>query len=190
MEKVYTGEHGALHANKVKQRRATYDAKNPFYAPILSFSHLYAPNLLEQSDPDLPRECLHVEIGIKDSTIKYQAGDHVAIFPENDPVEIELLANALRIPNLDVVFEMKAVDGIQPFLFIPACLFILFILLHFSQVCFGGGSNESKEIPISLSNDLSGRPYPLLGHFNTSSRSHSPTFIHGGSRPSIKSMPT
>ena len=35
---------------------------------------------------DTDRKCLHIELDITGSRLRYEAGDHVAIYPQNDPL--------------------------------------------------------------------------------------------------------
>lgn len=59
------------------------------------------------------RNCLHIELDITDTALRYQTGDHVAVYPQNNPEMVERLAKALGLETdeqLDSVFEMKALD--------------------------------------------------------------------------------
>merc|ERR1719273_1144721 len=53
--------------------------------------------------------CMHMEIGLEESRIRYEAGDHVAIYPTNDPQLVNKIGQLLDI-DLDTVFTMKALD--------------------------------------------------------------------------------
>ena len=108
--KVYTGEHGTLGSWAHHQQRLSYDQKNPYYARITGWRELFAPNLTEPTD-GTRRSCLHVEIDISQTHLRYQAGDHIALYPKNDTHEVLLLARALGIEDrLDAVFDMRALD--------------------------------------------------------------------------------
>jgi len=41
---------------------------------------------------------------------RYEAGDHVAIYPVNDPVLVEGIGKRLNV-DLEVVFSLNNVDG-------------------------------------------------------------------------------
>lgn len=89
--------------------RVAYDQKNPFYAKIHAWCDLYAPDSPDADGQSLPRDCLHIELDISGINIRYQAGDHVAVFPTNEENEVLLLAQVLGIrARLDQSFEMKA----------------------------------------------------------------------------------
>ena len=57
----------------------------------------------------LSRYCMHVELGLEESRIRYEAGDHVAIYPTNDLQLVNKIGQLLDI-DLDTVFTMKALD--------------------------------------------------------------------------------
>ncbi|KAG2190023.1 hypothetical protein INT46_002594 [Mucor plumbeus] len=96
--KIYVGE---LSEWLKEGARVVYDAKRPYNAPITS------KDLFKGSD----RHCLHMEIDISDSNLTYQTGDHVAIWPTNNEVEIERLAKVLGLSDkLDTVIRVQAVD--------------------------------------------------------------------------------
>jgi NADPH-ferrihemoprotein reductase len=52
---------------------------------------------------------LHIELDIKDTRIRYDAGDHVAIYPKNDENLVNRIGDLLNI-NLDTIFTLKALD--------------------------------------------------------------------------------
>lgn len=57
------------------------------------------------------RSCLHVELDISGMGAKYEAGDHVAILPENSPAAVEEAARLLGLP-LDTVFTLRETPGL------------------------------------------------------------------------------
>ena len=52
---------------------------------------------------------MHIELDIKDSMIRYDAGDHVAIYPKNDDNLVQRIGEILNI-DLNTVFTMRATD--------------------------------------------------------------------------------
>ena len=74
--KVFIGE---LSQRMLSGTRGVYDAKNPFISPLKSSRELF-----ESGD----RNCIHGEFDISDSGIRYQAGDHVGIWPVNPDNEV------------------------------------------------------------------------------------------------------
>nr|AQR00227.1 NADPH-cytochrome P450 reductase [Cnaphalocrocis medinalis] len=95
---VFTGEIARLHTYQVQ--RPPYDAKNPFLAQIAVNRELHKGG---------DRSCLHIELDISDSKMRYEAGDHVAVYPINDSNLVERLGN-LTDSNLDEVFSLINTD--------------------------------------------------------------------------------
>jgi NADPH-ferrihemoprotein reductase len=84
-----------------------YDVKTPYLAPIRVNRELHT----EQSD----RSCRHVEIEIGDA-LKYEAGDHLGIFAENDADVVERLLERLgadgdQMVSFVTIKESKRVLG-------------------------------------------------------------------------------
>jgi len=78
-----------------------YDAKNPFLAPISVNRELHKAG---------DRSCMHIEFDISGSKIRYDAGDHVAVYPVNDSNIVEKLGARLGI-DLGITFTLTNVDG-------------------------------------------------------------------------------
>jgi len=78
-----------------------YDLKNPYLAEIKVNRELMKGGT---------RNCMHIEVQIKDTPLSYQSGDHLGIFPMNNPEEVENLGKRLGIANLDQLFTMTALD--------------------------------------------------------------------------------
>ncbi|EDO39434.1 predicted protein [Nematostella vectensis] len=97
-EKVFTGEIARLKA--YERQRPPYDAKNPFLAPIVINRELHKGG---------DRSCMHIELDITGSGIKYDAGDHVAVYPTNNLDLVEKFSQLLNV-DLDTVFSLDNVD--------------------------------------------------------------------------------
>ncbi|OQU97042.1 SnoaL-like domain-containing protein [Cladophialophora immunda] len=75
---VYLGEPNAAHLSGVQ--RGPYGVQNPYLSPIVQSYELFT----------MPgRNCLHVEFDITESTLAYQTGDHLGIWPMNADMEVE-----------------------------------------------------------------------------------------------------
>jgi len=98
-ERVFSGEVARL--NSYKTQRPPFDVKNPYMAPVVANRNLHSD--------DSDRYCMHVELGLEESRIRYEAGDHVAIYPTNDQGLVNKIGALLNI-DLDTVFTMKALD--------------------------------------------------------------------------------
>lgn len=98
IKQVYQGE---LVTPWKMVKTGVFDLNNPFYATIISLK-----NLTRQSN----RVCLHLELDLTGSELDYEPGDHVGVFPQNNPLEVEKLGRLLNISSLDAVFSMTAID--------------------------------------------------------------------------------
>lgn len=79
----------------------TPDIKNPYLAKLVVNRELHAVG----SD----RSCRHIEFEIGDA-LKYEVGDHLGVFPENDPEVVEAAAKRLNAP-LDAVIAMYPIEA-------------------------------------------------------------------------------
>ena len=98
-DRIYNGEPYRLRS--LKTQRPPFDVKNPYMAPIRVNRNLHS----NASD----RCCMHIELDIKDSRIRYDSGDHVAIYAKNDESLVTRLGELLNI-DLDTIFTMRATD--------------------------------------------------------------------------------
>ncbi|XP_062501211.1 NADPH--cytochrome P450 reductase-like isoform X2 [Corticium candelabrum] len=96
--KVFTGEMGRL--KSYNHQKPPYDAKNPYMAPLLVNTELHKSG---------DRSCMHIELDISGTNIRYSAGDHVAIYPTNNAAIVQKLADLLQF-DLDQVFSLISVD--------------------------------------------------------------------------------
>jgi len=81
--------------------RSAPDIKNPFLAQILVTRELHTP----KSD----RSCLHVEISTHGDVLSYLPGDHLGLYPENDPTMVHKLAALLKA-DLNTIVSIHTVD--------------------------------------------------------------------------------
>merc|ERR1719195_1860294 len=98
-EKLYTGEVARLRSYVTQ--RPPFDVKNPYMAPIKVNKNIHN----EGSD----RHCMHIEVDVEGSRIRYDAGDHVAVYPINDLDLVNKIGELLDI-NLDQVFTLINTD--------------------------------------------------------------------------------
>ncbi|XP_062887498.1 NADPH--cytochrome P450 reductase-like [Mobula hypostoma] len=98
MNAVYTGEMGRLKSYKIQN--PPFDAKNPFLAPV---------TLNRKLNKGGERHLMHLELDISGSKIRYESGDHVAVFPMNDSTIVTEIGKVLN-SELDVVFSLKNLD--------------------------------------------------------------------------------
>mmetsp|Transcript_25362 Transcript_25362/g.35102 ORF Transcript_25362/g.35102 Transcript_25362/m.35102 type:complete len:673 (+) Transcript_25362:329-2347(+) len=76
-----------------------YDAKNPYLGKVVAHRELLSP----ESD----RSCLHLEVElIKNFYLRYQPGDHIGVFPENENELVEYVAQRLQV-DLEQVIKLS-----------------------------------------------------------------------------------
>ena len=61
--------------------------------------------------PSSERSCMHIEFDISNSNMRYEAGDHLGVFPVNDS-ELVKKIGALCNANLDTIFTLTNTDGL------------------------------------------------------------------------------
>lgn len=99
-EKVYTGEVARLHSYKTQ--RPPFDPKNPFMSQMTLKRELHNGG---------DRSCLHIEMDITNSKMRYDAGDHIAVYPKNETALVNKIGELLGV-DLDTVFSLVNLDGI------------------------------------------------------------------------------
>nr|CAD7261659.1 unnamed protein product [Timema shepardi] len=97
-DRVYTGEVARLHS--LKNQRPPFDAKNPFLAKVKVNRELHKSG---------DRSCMHIEFDIEGSKMRYETGDHVAVYPQNNEALVNRLGELLGV-NLDTVFTLTNTD--------------------------------------------------------------------------------
>uniref|UniRef100_A0A8D8PWZ1 NADPH--cytochrome P450 reductase n=1 Tax=Cacopsylla melanoneura TaxID=428564 RepID=A0A8D8PWZ1_9HEMI len=97
-DRVYTGEVNRLHS--LTNQRSPFDVKNPFLAPILVNRELY-----KEGD----RSCMHIEFDISDSKLRYDTGDHLALYARNQSDSLARLGK-LTDSDLDQIISLVNTD--------------------------------------------------------------------------------
>ncbi|KAG8182223.1 hypothetical protein JTE90_002654 [Oedothorax gibbosus] len=96
-EKLFSGEIARL--NSYKNQRPPFDLKNPYLSSILVNRELYKGE----------RSCMHIELDISGARMRYEAGDHVAVYPTNNPELVEKMGKLLNT-DLDTAFSLNNLD--------------------------------------------------------------------------------
>lgn len=97
-DRIYRGEVARLHS--LENQRSPFDAKNPFLATITVNRELHKGG---------GRSCMHIEFDIEGSKMRYEAGDHIALFPTNNHDLVERLGKLCNA-ELDTVFSLINTD--------------------------------------------------------------------------------
>ncbi|KAI1725259.1 FAD binding domain-containing protein [Ditylenchus destructor] len=96
---VFTGEYGRVGA--YERQRPPFDQKNPYLSTVVENRDLH------KSASD--RCCRHVEFSVDGTRIRYEAGDHVGVFPVNDSALVEKIGQLLSV-NLETIFKLINLD--------------------------------------------------------------------------------
>lgn len=97
-DRIYTGEVARLHS--LRNQRPPFDAKNPFLAPIRMNRELH-----KNGD----RSCMHIEFDIEGSKMRYDTGDHLAVYPVNSSELVNKLGELLNV-DLDTIITLTNTD--------------------------------------------------------------------------------
>uniref|UniRef100_A0A8C2K312 NADPH--hemoprotein reductase n=1 Tax=Cyprinus carpio TaxID=7962 RepID=A0A8C2K312_CYPCA len=111
MNKIYTGELGRL--KSFENQKPPFDSKNPFLAPVTVNRKLNKAG---------DRHLMHLELDITGSKIRYESGDHVAVYPINDSVIVNRIG------------EVLGVDLDTPLSHVCAVVRITEALCHYSDI--------------------------------------------------------
>ncbi|KAF1760285.1 hypothetical protein GCK72_008532 [Caenorhabditis remanei] len=140
---LFKGEFGRLGA--YERPRPPFDVKNPYLATIAVNDELHT----EHSD----RSCRHIEFSVEGSRIRYEAGDHLAVFPTNDPILVDRLISMLEF-DPDHAFRLVNVDEDaskrHPF---PCPTTFRTALSHYVDICAPVKSHVLKAISEYCSDD-------------------------------------
>ncbi|KAG5437457.1 hypothetical protein PCANB_000885 [Pneumocystis canis] len=93
---------GELNKKHLTGSTKPFNSHNPFIAPVIQSRELFFSK---------ERNCLHIEFNIENSNMKYQTGDHLAIWPSNSNQEVDRLLTTLNlIHKRNTVISIKNID--------------------------------------------------------------------------------
>ena len=99
-DEVYLGEPNKSHLEG--SQKGPYNSHNPYIAPIVESREVFTVK---------DRNCLHMEISVKDSNLAYETGDHIAVWPTNAGREVDRLVNVLGLSGKrHTVISVKGLD--------------------------------------------------------------------------------
>ncbi|KAK3930967.1 NADPH--cytochrome P450 reductase [Frankliniella fusca] len=96
--RLYNGEVARLHS--FVNQRPPFDTKNPFLANIKVNRELHKTG---------DRQCMHLEFDIEGSKMRYDAGDHLALYPVNHTELVNKLGKLLDA-DLDTAITLTNTD--------------------------------------------------------------------------------
>jgi len=128
---VYRGEPNKKHlTGHLTTAAVTQD--NPYKSPIVTSRHLFDSKT---------RHCLHMEFsidGFPSQALKYETGDHLAVWPSNPSAEVERLARILGLEKVkegkkEEVIEITSLEGEQSPVPSPTTRFVA--LRYYLEIC-------------------------------------------------------
>jgi NADPH-ferrihemoprotein reductase len=97
---VYLGEPNKNHLEG--HSKGPYSANNPYIAPIVESQELF-----NTAD----RNCIHMEIDISNTSLRYSSGDHIAVWPTNPGKEVNRFLAILGLESKrNTVIDVKGLD--------------------------------------------------------------------------------
>ncbi|EFO27526.2 FAD binding domain-containing protein [Loa loa] len=134
--KLFTGEYGRL--GSFEKQRPPFNQKNPFIATVNINRELH--------DMKSDRSCRHIEFIISEARMRYEVGDHLGVFPTNDPVFVEELGQLLDA-DMDLRFSLVNLDEENlkknPF---PCPCTVRTAFTHYVDICAPVKSNVLKAL--------------------------------------------
>ena len=123
-EQIFLGE---LSHRMLTGQKGVFDAKNPFPAPIASTRELFQAG---------DRNCIFAEFDIEGSGLRYQAGDHVGVWPLNPDHEVERTLRVLGLEKkAETVIEITSLDPALAKVPFPTPTTYDAIFRHYVDVC-------------------------------------------------------
>jgi NADPH-ferrihemoprotein reductase len=100
MTDVFLGESNRAHLrNRI---RGPFSAVNPFPARVVEARELF--NSRE-------RNCLHLEFDVSNTTLRYETGDHLAVWPVNSTQEVDRFLHVFNLyDRKDVSIDIRSYD--------------------------------------------------------------------------------
>lgn len=109
-EKVYHGELSPrallATASGASTPIGSYDAKNPYPAPVLASKELFTVGG--------ERNCVHIEFDVTGSGMTYQHGDHVGVWPSNPDTEVDRMLHILGLASDERRHAVVTIESLDP----------------------------------------------------------------------------
>ncbi|CAL9734557.1 NADPH--cytochrome P450 reductase [Monosporozyma servazzii] len=150
---TYLGELTSDYLPNHNSAPSTVDAKHPYVAPITQSKELFK---------SVGRYCIHSQFDISNTSIKYETGDHLAIWPFNANEKVDQFLSTFALQP-DKIFDLESLDATMeppfpcPTTIEAAVKYYLEITGPVSRECLSVLSEfapvEIKEYVIQLSKD-------------------------------------
>ena len=133
---IFMGEYGRVGA--FERQRPPFDQKNPYLSTVVVNRELHTDSS--------GRSCRHVEFKVDPTRVRYEAGDHLGIFPKNNPDLVERIAKLLNT-DLETVFKLINVDEESPKRYpFPCPCSYRTALTHYVDICLPVKSHVLKAL--------------------------------------------
>ncbi|KAK7203899.1 NADPH-cytochrome P450 reductase [Myxozyma melibiosi] len=100
-ESVYVGEFNKQHLEGAVDAK-THSANNPYIAPVTVSREIFN---------SASRNCLHIEVDLSGSNLKFTTGDHIAVWPQNSEKEVDRFLTVLGlIDKRHTVIDVTTID--------------------------------------------------------------------------------
>ncbi|KAJ4149675.1 hypothetical protein NW754_001110 [Fusarium falciforme] len=103
---VYLGEPNKMHLEGTA--KGPFNTHNPYIAPIAESRELFSAK---------DRNCLHMEVDISGSNLRYETGDHIAVWPTNPGEEVTRFLDILDLSAKQ--HEVVTVKALEPTAKVP-----------------------------------------------------------------------
>ncbi|KAI5463762.1 hypothetical protein BGZ63DRAFT_423079 [Mariannaea sp. PMI_226] len=103
---VYLGEPNKMHLEN--NAKGPFNTHNPYIAPLAESRELFSTK---------DRNCLHLDVDISGSNLKYETGDHIAIWPTNPGEEVDRFLDILGLK--DKQHSVVGVKALEPTAKVP-----------------------------------------------------------------------
>lgn len=103
---VYLGEPNKMHLEGTA--KGPFNTHNPYIAPIAESRELFSAK---------DRNCLHMEVDISGSNLRYETGDHIAVWPTNPGDEVTRFLDILDLSGKQ--HEVVNVKALEPTAKVP-----------------------------------------------------------------------
>ena len=134
---VYAGEYNAKQLAKITQ--GPYNSTNPFVATVTESRELFARKV---------RNCLHIEIDLSGSNLKYETGDHIAVWPNNPGAAVDrflrvfgLIEKRYTVINIKTLDETNKIPFPSPTTYDAAARYYMEICAPISRQFLGDLAN-------------------------------------------------
>jgi sulfite reductase alpha subunit-like flavoprotein len=150
--KVFLGE---LSQRALTGTRGVYDAKNPYPAPLTSTRELFLGG---------ERNCIFAEFDISDAGLRYQAGDHIGIWPLNPDADVIRILKVLGLDTkADTVIDIKSLDPALAKVPFPTPTTYDAIFRHYVDICGLASRQVIGALAASAPNDKAKARLEKLG---------------------------